>query len=90
MDDSRNVTQDSQQDVDQEVSTASALEEDTKRREDDGKNDLADIAVAGVSFLLCNEALAHQKRARASGAWQSGQSYLAVKGMMSELVLEGL
>lgn len=42
--DTRNVTQDGQQDVDEEISIASSLEEDTERREDDGKDDLADIA----------------------------------------------
>jgi len=43
MDDSGNVTQDRQEDVDEEISTTSALKEDTKRWEDDGENDLADI-----------------------------------------------
>ena len=38
-----NVTQNSQQDVDEEISIAAALEEDTERREEDGKEDLADI-----------------------------------------------
>lgn len=42
--DSRDITKNCQQNVDQEVSTTSALEEDTKRWEDDGENDLADIA----------------------------------------------
>jgi len=42
--DSGNVSQDCQQDVDQEISTASALEEDTDRWEEDGENDLEDIA----------------------------------------------
>ena len=40
----RNVTEDGQQDVDEEISVASALEEDTQRRQDDGKEDLADVA----------------------------------------------
>lgn len=44
VDDTRNVTQDGEQDVDAEVGTTSSLEENTKRREDDGKNDLADVA----------------------------------------------
>jgi hypothetical protein len=39
-----NVTKDGQQDVDEEISVAAALEEDTQRRKDDGKKDLADIA----------------------------------------------
>ena len=38
-------TEDGQQDVDEEVTAAAALEEDTQRREDDGKDDLADVAV---------------------------------------------
>lgn len=48
----RNITKNCQQDVDQKVSTASALEEDTKRREDDGKNDLADIAMENISLAF--------------------------------------
>jgi hypothetical protein len=43
VDDTRNVTQDCQADVDEQVGTASALQEDTKRGQDDGKDDLADI-----------------------------------------------
>ena len=46
----RDVAKNRQQDVDQEISTASALEEDTERRKDDGKNDLADIAGRKVSY----------------------------------------
>ena len=44
------LAQDCQQNVDQEVCTTSALKEDAERWEDDGKNDLADIAVTDVSF----------------------------------------
>ena len=40
----RNVTKDGQKDVDEEVGVAAALEENTNRRQDDGKKDLADIA----------------------------------------------
>ena len=44
-------TQDGQTDVDQQVTTTSALQEDTQRRQDDGKDDLADVAVGlKVSF----------------------------------------
>jgi hypothetical protein len=38
------LTEDGEQDVDEEVSSAAALEEDTQRRKEDGKEDLADIA----------------------------------------------
>ena len=48
MDDSWNVTEDSQQDVDEEVGTAATLKEDTKRWENDGKDDLADVAVMSL------------------------------------------
>jgi len=48
--DAGNVTKDCQQDVDEEVSTTSALEEDTKRWEDDGENDLADVACGEGHF----------------------------------------
>lgn len=44
MDDTREVTQDCEKDVDQEVCTAASLEEDTDGRQNDGKNNLADIA----------------------------------------------
>ena len=42
-------TQDGQTDVDQQVTTTSALQEDTQRRQDDGKDDLADITVGSES-----------------------------------------
>lgn len=41
-------TQDGKEDVDEEVGTAATLEEDTHGREDDGKEDLADIAIRRV------------------------------------------
>ena len=37
-------TKDGEEDVDEEISTASALEEDSERREEDGNDDLADVA----------------------------------------------
>ena len=49
VDDTRNVTQDRQQNVDEEICIATSLEEDTERREDDGKDDLADVARIAVS-----------------------------------------
>ncbi|KAK5628676.1 hypothetical protein RRF57_004391 [Xylaria bambusicola] len=53
MNDARDVTQNRQEDVDQEVGTAATLKEDTERREDDGKNNLADIA-GGPELVLDN------------------------------------
>jgi hypothetical protein len=43
--DAGDVAKDGEQDVDQQVRTATTLEEDTNRREEDGKDDLADVAV---------------------------------------------
>jgi hypothetical protein len=45
VDDTRDPSQDGQTDVDQEVSTTSALQEDTQRRQNDGEDDLADITI---------------------------------------------
>jgi hypothetical protein len=49
VDDSGNVTKDGQQDVDEEVGATATLEEDTKRREEDGDDDLDDVAAMKVS-----------------------------------------
>lgn len=43
MNDSGNVTKNGQQNVDQEISTTSALQEDSQRGQNDGKDNLADI-----------------------------------------------
>ena len=45
MDDTRNITQYCQENVDEEIGIATALEENTKRREEDGEDDLADVAI---------------------------------------------
>jgi hypothetical protein len=41
----RLTTKDGQQQVDEEVGTAAALEEDSERRQHDGADDLDDVAV---------------------------------------------
>jgi len=47
------VSQDGEENVDQEIRTTTSLKEDTKRGEDDGNNDLADVAVRYIlSFLF--------------------------------------
>lgn len=43
MDDTGYVTQDCQEDIDQQVGSTTTLQEDTKRWEEDGNDDLADI-----------------------------------------------
>jgi len=50
VDDTRNVTKDGQEDVDQEIRIAAALEEDTNRRDDDRKYDLDDVASSERHF----------------------------------------
>lgn len=52
MDDTGNVTQNGQQNVDEEIGAAATLEEDTHGREDDGKDDLADVAVVS-QYMSC-------------------------------------
>lgn len=53
VDDTGDVTQDGKEDVDEEVGTAATLEEDTHGREDDGKEDLADIASSERHVVGC-------------------------------------
>jgi hypothetical protein len=43
--DTGNVTQDGQTDVDEEISAASSLEEDTQRGKENGEDDFADIPI---------------------------------------------
>jgi len=45
----RLLTKNGQEDVDEEVCSAAALEEDTDGREEDGEDDLDDVAVKLVS-----------------------------------------
>lgn len=44
VDDTWEVTQNRQEDIDQEVAAAATLEEYAERRQDDGNDDLADVA----------------------------------------------
>ena len=52
MDDTRNITQYCQENVDEEIGIATALEENTKRREEDGEDDLADVAIVRAVLVL--------------------------------------
>ena len=45
MNDSRNVAEDGQQDVDEEIGATATLKEYTERREKDGDDDLDDVSV---------------------------------------------
>ena len=45
VDDTREPAKNGQTDVDQQISTTATLQEDTQRGQDDGKDDLADVAI---------------------------------------------
>ena len=51
VDDTRDVTQNGQTDVDQQISTTAALQEDTQGGQQDGEDDLADVAGFSVSQM---------------------------------------
>lgn len=55
MDDTRNVTQYREEDVDQQIGATATLEEDTERWEDDGENDLANVAAKIKSAMSLDE-----------------------------------
>lgn len=55
VDDTRNVTQDGQANVNEQVGTTSPLQEDTQWREDESKDDLADVAVRIEKRSACLE-----------------------------------
>jgi len=44
VDDAGDVSKDGEQNVDEKVCAAATLKEDSERREDDGEDDLADVA----------------------------------------------
>lgn len=52
VDDTRDPTQDRQTDVDEEISTASSLKEDSKRRKNEGEDELANIRGSERHFEL--------------------------------------
>ena len=103
MDDARNISQYCQEDVDQEVGIAAALEEDTERWEDDGEDDLADVAVvraASVMTPIYNstdlqikcERNSLRRDAESLLLWRMREleTYLAVNAMTNELRSESV
>lgn len=46
MNDTGNITKYSEEDIDQEVGVTASFEEDTKRWNEDGKDDLADVTTS--------------------------------------------
>lgn len=45
MDDAGQITKNGQKNIDEEVGAAAALEENANRREDDGEDDFANVAI---------------------------------------------
>lgn len=86
MNNARNVTKDRQEDVDQEVGTAATLKEDSERRENDGKDDLANIA-GGLWLVDKRHTMPkhHQELARHWGAdIPGGKRHFGWLGLLSQ------
>ena len=90
MNDAWNPAEDGEQDVDQEITTDTTLEEYTQRWEDEGKDYLADIA---AEFALAVLRLSYQLAGRIEEKQRrddrdDSSTYDAVKGILMELCLE--
>ena len=71
MDDTRNITQYCQENIDKEVGIATALEENTKRREEDGEDDLADVAIVRATLvLICKKSSTEIQVRREANRWR--------------------
>lgn len=82
------VPKNGQQDVDQEIGTTTTLEEDTHWWEDDGKNDLADIAEDLLAKKLDHKPTmtsSEQSLLATSSNKLVRTTYEAVKGMVMEI-----
>ena len=53
------ITQDGQEDVDEQIGTAAALEKDAERRNKDGEDDFNDVARKRENWLVCGFAGHH-------------------------------
>jgi len=77
------------QDVNEEISAAAALEEDTERWQENGEDDFDDIAILAVSFLRTSTSRENRsdcsrcRSRRSSRALFLGFADLPVKGMMA-------
>jgi hypothetical protein len=93
MDDAWDVTEDGEEDVDEEVAATPTLEEYTKRWQDDGDDDFADIATPGNLSIVISQARRKagiaeleldQGQDCAVVVPQGGVTYEAVKGMLTD------
>ena len=71
----RNVTENGEQDVDEEISIAASLEEDAHRWQENGEDDLDDVAVRRDELVSRGKAIARRG--------EGGSAYLPVKGIVS-------
>ena len=62
MDNTRDITQDREEDVYEQVRATTALEEDSKRREEDGEDDFDDITGGSVSADIRDAARDRSRR----------------------------
>ncbi len=100
MNDTGNITQYSQEDVDEKVSVATTLEEDAERREDDGEDDFADVATVTATLVVTLNPHQHEfessgdncsgakRNERPSALSQMGEleTCLAVNAMLNQLI----
>lgn len=78
MDDTWNVPQYCQEDIDEEVGIATALEEDTKWWKDDGEDDFADVATVNIMLAMILINSASSSKSKTSVAEESGRTMVAV------------
>lgn len=52
MNNTRDITKYSEENIDQEVGVAATFEKDTKRRDEDGEDDLADVTISRTQSAL--------------------------------------
>lgn len=90
VEDAGDVAEDGQQDADEELGAAAGLEEDAEGREQDGEDDLDDVAVwgflvspVGVFFLSRGMGGGGVRDGKGCGLF-SGETNLPVKGMLGE------
>jgi hypothetical protein len=88
MNNAGNVTKNGEEDVDQKITTAATLEEDTQRWEEDGKDDLADVATGQDVSHVGDDASSigtGPKHCIVAKVNAIGETYEAVKGILTVL-----
>jgi len=82
VDNAGNVTQDGEENIDQEVAVAAALKEHSERGEEDGEDDLDDVAVDLVLAFLSSLVLGGKAPNEINSSRNRRErTHLPVKGM---------